>query len=141
MRASITRLATRVRDVEGRVDRDDTQELAKQAKQKLEKLDVDFKTHNYNLINVIDDEDSLLREQVIIDEHDDEQAILAIRVQQLITTYDSSSQVGTVHPHCKNGVVNITSHVVMFTTILSHYRVVKIVVVKVSHYVVTFTVT
>ena len=43
--------------------------------------------------------------------------------------------------HCKNGVVNITSHVVMFTTIFSHYRVVKIMVVKVSHYVVTFTVT
>ena len=95
MRASITRLATRIRDLEGRVDRDDTLELAKQAKQKLEKLDVDFKTHHYNLIDVIDDEDSLLREQGIIDEHDDEQAVLAIRVQQLITTCDSSSQVGT----------------------------------------------
>ena len=80
------------------VDRDDTLELAKQAKQKLEKLDVDFKTHHYNLIHVIDDEDSPLREQVIIDKHDDEQAILAIRVQQLITTCDSSSQVGIVHP-------------------------------------------
>ena len=53
-------------------------------------MDKEFKTHHYGLIDVIDDE-TLDREQVILDEHDDNVAILSLRIQKLLTVCTSSS--------------------------------------------------
>ena len=91
-RASITRLGTRLKDLEGRVDQADTLALAQQAKQKLEKLDSDFKLRHYDLIDVVENEEVLRKEQETLDEHDDDIALLTIRVQQLIISCDNSSR-------------------------------------------------
>ena len=89
--ASITKLAARVKDLEARVDNADTLELDQQAQQKLEKLDLDFKTYHLNLMNVIDNGADLAKEQEVLDHHDKEVATSTVRIQRLITTCVSPS--------------------------------------------------
>ena len=55
--------------------------------QRLETLDSDFKKHHLALVDLLDagDEEVLQKEQDVLDEHDDVIALLATRVQRLIT--------------------------------------------------------
>jgi len=39
--------------------------------QRLDTLDSEFKCHHYGLIDLIEDEEGIIREQDILDEHDD----------------------------------------------------------------------
>ena len=93
VRASITRFNTKLKDLESKADQPGTFDLAQQMKHKLETLDKDFKTYHYALVDLIDAEDeaTLKNEQETLDSHDDEMAVLAVRVQQLITACTSSS--------------------------------------------------
>ena len=52
---------------------------------KLDSLDSEFRTHHHAFIDLIDDEETLQKEQSTLDEHDDFVAELAVRIQQLIT--------------------------------------------------------
>ena len=90
-RASITRFNTKLKDLESKADQAGTFDLAQQIKLKLESLDKDFKTYYYALVDLIDDEATLASEQETLDNYDDEMAILAVRVQQLITLSASPS--------------------------------------------------
>ena len=90
-RASITRFNTKLKDLESKADQAGTFDLAQQMKLKLESLDKDFKTYHYALVDLVDDEATLASEQETLDNHDDEMAILAVRVQQLITLSASPS--------------------------------------------------
>ena len=90
-RASLTRLATRLRDLQGKTDQPDTLALAKRAKQKLIDLKTDFMTHHLALVDVITIEESLEAEQAILDSFDEEVATLEIRIQYLITACSSSN--------------------------------------------------
>ena len=87
VRASITKLTTKLKDLESKADQPGTFDLAQQAKKRLETLDSDFKTYHYSLVDPIDEKDeaALKNEQETLDNHDDEMAVLTIRVQQLIT--------------------------------------------------------
>ena len=91
-RASLTKLATRVKDLEGKADQEGTLDLANQAKLKLEKLDVDFKAHHFGLVDTIDEEATLEAEQEVLDQHDDYVVVLAVRIRQLVNACGSSSQ-------------------------------------------------
>ena len=64
--------------------------------QRLESLDSDFKLHHYALIDLIDDIEIMLKEQDILDGHDDEMATLSTHIKWLIVVCDSSSKFG---PH------------------------------------------
>ena len=46
--------------------------------QKLESLDSDFKEQHYRLVYITDDDETLQKVQQILDDHNDELAILAI---------------------------------------------------------------
>lgn len=83
-RASITRLGTRLKDLEDNAIQPTTLNVAQRMAQKLETLDSDFKSRHYSVIDLIE-EDGLEREQYILDEHDDEVTGLSTRLQQLIT--------------------------------------------------------
>ena len=85
VRASITRLATRLKDLETKVDQPTTLDLAHRMSQKLDSLDSEFKVHHYALVDIIDDDDLSSKEQETLDEHDDEIAELAIRIKKLIS--------------------------------------------------------
>ena len=60
--------------------------------QKLASLDSDFKLHHYALIDLIDDIESMLKEQDILDGHDDKMATLSTRIKWLIVVCDYSSE-------------------------------------------------
>ena len=78
---SITRLSTHLKDLESKADQPATLDLARQMSQRLESLDSDFKLHHYTLI---DDAETMLKEQDILDGHDDEMATLSTRIERLI---------------------------------------------------------
>ena len=91
MRASITRITNRLRELEGKADQPTTLDIAQRMLQKLDTLEAEFKTHHYALIDLIDGDDDLREEQELLDRHDDEMSTLVVRTQQLITACNSSS--------------------------------------------------
>ena len=95
-RASLMRLANRVRDLE-REDHDPRMsDLAERMSTKLMQLDSDFRAQHHTLIDLIEEEDALEREQEALDTHDDLVTDLSVRIKQII----SSSPSGT-NSSCK----------------------------------------
>ncbi len=82
--ASITRLGNCLGDLEGVTDQPSTLDLAQQLKKKLAELDSEFKTHHYGLIDIIDDDSVVEAEQAALDKHDEDVAMLTVRIQHLI---------------------------------------------------------
>ena len=91
-RASITRLANRLKDLEGGPGDAKTLQLAQRMSQKLTELDSEFRAHHHSLIDLIDEDDSLAKEQGILDSHDDLIAKLSVRVEQVIVAASPTSQ-------------------------------------------------
>ena len=83
--ASVTRIDTCLRELEGKDHEPSTPTLARRMSQRLEALDADFKTHHLAMIDVMgdDNKDGLAQEQEILDTHDDEVASLTYRLEQL----------------------------------------------------------
>ena len=96
IRASITRLAMKVWELEARTHEPPALNLAHRMSHKLDALDSEFRTHHYALIDSISDEEeeALSKEQEALDHHDDNIAELATRVECLIATCDSASDSG-----------------------------------------------
>ena len=90
-RASITRLTHRLKDLEKDVGGPRTLELARGMTRKLDSLDSEFRTNHHALIDLIDDDETLHKEQTVLDEHDDSIAELAARTEQLIKLCTSAS--------------------------------------------------
>ncbi len=85
LRASLTRLGTRLGELEGRTGAPTSLDNARRMLQRLESLDADFKKHHLALVDMIDDEEALAEEQETLDGHDDEIAHLAERIQLVIS--------------------------------------------------------
>ena len=83
-KASITRLTTRLKDLEADVSQPATIDHAQRMQQKLDALDAEFHGHHHNVVDLTDSEDSLTREQDVLDEHDDLVAGLSVRIKQLL---------------------------------------------------------
>lgn len=83
VRASVTRLSSRLDDLEGKTDQT-THDIAQRTSLKLTELDSEFKTYHYRLIDLIDDDDTIEREQSVLDEHDDAIADLDTRVKRIL---------------------------------------------------------
>ena len=89
-KASITRLSTRLKDLEADISRPGTIDHAQKMQQKLDALDAEFRSHHQGIVDLIDSEDSLTGEQNTLDEHDDFIADLSVRVNQLLTACSAS---------------------------------------------------
>ena len=87
MRASITRLRTRLTELEGTADQPDH---ARQLLGKLRSLDEEFRGLHYELIDLLDEgnEDLLEAEQATLDKHDDDVATLTVCLENLSTSTD-----------------------------------------------------
>ena len=85
VRGSITRLQTKIRGLEARLDDPDTPAHGRRILQKLSELDSDFKTQHFALIDLIEKDEDLEREQEILDRHDEEIAQLVITVERLLS--------------------------------------------------------
>ena len=91
VRASITRLTNRLKDLESDTDKPATLDLAQGMTRKLEALDSEFRTHHHALVDLVEDEEALLTEQKILDDHDDLVAELTVCIQQLVNACTPSS--------------------------------------------------
>ena len=60
VKASITRLSSRLKEFESKVGEPTTHDHAQRLATKLETLDAEFKTHHFSLIDLIDDDDETL---------------------------------------------------------------------------------
>ena len=83
VRASITRLSTRLNELESRSGDPSVPDLAKQMMTKIESLDSEFKTLHYAVVDETEGKESLLAEQDILYSHDDTIADMVLRTQCL----------------------------------------------------------
>ena len=83
-KASVTRLSTRLKDLETDISRPGTIDHARRMQQKLDTLDGEFQSHHQGIVDLIDNEEALTGEQSTLDEHDDLIADLSVHVNQLI---------------------------------------------------------
>ena len=63
VKASITRLSSRLKEFESKVEEPTTHDHAQRLATKLEILDAEFKTHHFTLIDLIDDDETQEKEQ------------------------------------------------------------------------------
>ena len=84
VRASITKLRTRLAEVEASASLPDTVDHAKHLSARLQSLAEDFKLHHYAIVELVDAEADLQKEQEILDGHDEEVAELAIRLDKFV---------------------------------------------------------
>ena len=89
MRASVTRTGARLKDLEDTKDHPDTPARAQLLVAKLESLDVDFKNLHLQIVDLLDDEEELEREQLVLDSHDDKVSMQMHILQQLCTVVKS----------------------------------------------------
>ena len=78
----ISRLTTRLKDLESKVEQPTTLDHAQQMSKRLETTDSESKVHYYALVNHIDCNKVLGKEQETLDEHDDDMATLAACIYQ-----------------------------------------------------------
>ena len=83
-RGSVTRLTKKLKDLEGRAGNPATLAAAQQMKKSLENVDVAFKTHHFSLIELIEADADLEKEQEVLDAHDELVDDLLIRTDRLI---------------------------------------------------------
>ena len=86
VKGSITRLRTRIEELELVADQPDTIDHAQRSlAAKLETLDAEYKVHHLSIIDLVDDESLLQHEQETLDEHDDVVSDLSVRIRRLIS--------------------------------------------------------
>ena len=91
IRASLTKLGTKVTDLEGTRPIPGLPETAQSLSGKLKTLQDDFKTHQLKIIDLTDEEETLLEEQQALDDNDDIVSELNIRIQRLIASATPST--------------------------------------------------
>lgn len=90
VRASVTKLGTKVSELERKLLDPTTLGHAQRSGSKLESLDAEFKVQHYSVIDLTKEED-MDGEQDILDQHDDIVAELGVRIQRLISSCSSHS--------------------------------------------------
>ena len=114
-RASLTRLSSRLKDLEGEPRDTKTLELAHRISKKLADLDSEFRNHHHTLIDLTDDDEALAKEQDVLDSHDDLVTDLTVRVRQIISSSspspsDSSHRiVARKLAHLQKSLASVTS--------------------------------
>ena len=84
IKASITKLTTKITELEAKEHDPSVLAHAQQLGKRLENLDSDFNTRHFAVIDVLEDEEQLTLEQDVLDNHDDELAELNLRLQALM---------------------------------------------------------
>ena len=86
IQACITRLITKIVDLENRDPETSISTQAKQFCKQLKTLDSDYKIRHFSVIDVIEDEKQLAVEQETLDKRDDEVSELNLRLQALMAS-------------------------------------------------------
>ena len=101
VRASVTCLHTHVSELEGSTDNPETTDQARRLTTRLRTLAEEFKVHHYTVIDLIEDEGDLAKEQETLDNFDDDTAQFITRLEKLASkppsTGPSTSMVAIKH--------------------------------------------
>ena len=93
VRASITRLEKRLRELEDTAEQPATPDHARQLAVKLDTLVTDFKNYHLQILDLMEDVDDELRhEQETLDDHDDIISDINIRIKRLTARTDSDPE-------------------------------------------------
>ena len=90
-RASLTRLSNRVKELEPESRDPKTPDLAERMAVKLSELDSDFRDQHHALIDLIEGDEALERQQETLDAHDDLVTELSVRIKQIISASSPSA--------------------------------------------------
>ena len=90
VRASITKLGSRVTELEAATSLPDTVDHARRFTTRLESLAEEFKHHHFAVIDLLDEEVDLAREQETFDEQDEDVTQLALRLERIVSSCPSS---------------------------------------------------
>ena len=88
----ITCIESRLTDLEGDSDRPNVCDSARQMLTKLKEHDADFRKNHLTLINLMDDDETLITEQSTLDEHDDLVVALTVRIVMLADSTTTSTR-------------------------------------------------
>ena len=86
VRGSITRIKTKLRDLQRKEDQSHTPSYARQMAQRLESLNSEFKNIHYSIVELLESEEDRAREQTNLDEVDDEIAELLVAIETLVSS-------------------------------------------------------
>ena len=90
VRASITKLSNKLTEIKELADQEESLRHAQRLSTRLNTLDGDFKTHHFNVIAAIDeDNEAHAAEQAVIDKHDEEVNALTVRLKTLLVVLTS----------------------------------------------------
>lgn len=87
VRSSLTKLGTKLTELEADTTVPTLKENAKDLADKLKTLQLDFKDHQLAIIDQTDGEEVLADEQQALDDNGDQVSELRIRIQRLITLH------------------------------------------------------
>ena len=90
VRASITKLGSRVTELEAATSLPDTVDRARRFTTRLESLAEEFKHHHFAVIDLLDEEEDLAREQETFDEQDEDVTQLALGLERIVSSCPSS---------------------------------------------------
>ena len=93
-KASLTKLSTKLTELETDTKNTDALRAAQGLASKLKTFDTELKTHQLAIIDLTDDDDSLAVEQQELDDHNDRASELTILVQRSISTLSPSTAMG-----------------------------------------------
>ena len=118
--ASITKTHTRVAELEERVADPETLDHVKRLTRRLQALMEEFKVHHFSVIDLLDDEEDLAREQEIFDIEDEEVNSLSLRMERLISTCSSQADPAEFKIAMKrlnyldNGIASVSESIASF---------------------------
>ena len=92
IRSSLTKLGTKLAELEADPTIPTLRESAKILADKLKTLQLDLRSHQLAIIDRTDDEDALAEEQLALDDDEDRISELGIRIQRLATLATSTGQ-------------------------------------------------
>ena len=104
-RASLTRLITKVAELESAKPDPSITSYAQQYIKRLETLDASFKTHHLAIMDVLEDEGQLEAEQEALAKHDDGVMELSLRLQALSVPTPPISTATETHPPPDRAIV------------------------------------
>ena len=90
-KSSVTRLTRKLPDVEGITDAHSTSLQAQQMLKELESANSNFRTHHLAIIDLVDDEGTLITEQNALDTHDDAVSDISTHLNALLSAHTSGN--------------------------------------------------
>ena len=122
MKASITRLTSRLDELQSKLVEPSTLSHLSKLSTKLESLDSEFKVHHYAVVDAIpsddDADENLQREQDELDQHDSTVADLSVRVEQLMQECSSKVE-SPAHKVFSSSLTNLQERINTITTALT----------------------